>query len=190
MSFALWRIHESVHRNDLNQLFLLSDDQSLRSIAPKLNIVVLSSNDFRLRIENSLMKTNVNMIGELELLGLAKPKQHGDNHTSNGSAPKSSDGLHLDDQETKAQGAVPQPEGQEKMLTSNTEVFDKVPTKDVVAEMSQAPLVTTGEVSGEVETGGPKDQPTAAQPVPKSIDPKELVSALLNPPVLDRHQPR
>ena len=45
MSCALWRLHESIDRNDANELFLLSNQTGIRTIALTLNISVRSTQE-------------------------------------------------------------------------------------------------------------------------------------------------
>lgn len=66
MSCALWRLHESIDRNDANQLFLLSNQQSIRTVAQKLNIAVRSSKELGERIAATIEKTDLDVFGELE----------------------------------------------------------------------------------------------------------------------------
>ena len=66
MSFALWRIHESIHRNDENQLVVLTDQQNVRDVAEKLNIIVRSEKQLRDHIASRSDKGDVNAYGDLE----------------------------------------------------------------------------------------------------------------------------
>ncbi|CAD6585991.1 MAG: hypothetical protein ASARMPRED_002368 [Alectoria sarmentosa] len=66
MSCALWRLHESIERNDANQLFLLSDQTEARSVAQKLNIVVRSCKDFAATVTSKTSKTCLDTFGDLE----------------------------------------------------------------------------------------------------------------------------
>ena len=66
MSCALWRIHESVHRNDENQLFVLTDQRNISEVAEKLNIRVCSEKQLRETIATRGDKGDLNTFGELE----------------------------------------------------------------------------------------------------------------------------
>ena len=75
MSCVLWHLHESINRNDSNQLFLLSDQEEVRTVAKKLNITVSSSKKLREKIAASIEKVDLNAMGMLEEENLAKPKE-------------------------------------------------------------------------------------------------------------------
>ena len=66
MSCALWRLHESIDRNDPNQLFLLSDQTEIRSVAQKLNIAVRSCKDVGAIIASKTCIIDLDTIGDLE----------------------------------------------------------------------------------------------------------------------------
>ena len=66
MSCALWRLHESIERNDPNQLFLLSDQTEIRSVAQKLNIVVRSWKETGATIVSKTSKPSLDSFGDLE----------------------------------------------------------------------------------------------------------------------------
>ena len=66
MSCALWRLHESIDRNDPNQLFLLSDQTEIRSVAQKLNIAVRSCKEVGATIASKTCKIDLDTIGDLE----------------------------------------------------------------------------------------------------------------------------
>ena len=66
MSCALWRLHESIERNDPNQLFFLSDQKEIQSVALKLNIIVRSCNEVDAMIANKINKTDLGTFGDLE----------------------------------------------------------------------------------------------------------------------------
>ena len=66
MSCALWRLHESIDRNDPNQLFLLSDQTEIRSVAQKLNIAVRSCKEVGATIASKTYKIDLDSIGDLE----------------------------------------------------------------------------------------------------------------------------
>ena len=66
MSCALWRLHESIDRNDPNQLFLLSDQTEIRSVAQKLNITVRSCKELGATIASKTCKIDLDTIGDLE----------------------------------------------------------------------------------------------------------------------------
>ena len=66
MSCALWRLHESIERNDPNQLFLLSDQTEIRAVAQKLNIIVRSWKETGATNVSKTSKTNLDTFGDLE----------------------------------------------------------------------------------------------------------------------------
>lgn len=66
MSCALWRLHESIERNDPNQLFLLSDEPEIRSVALKLNIIVRSCREVGGHVASKTSKTGLDTFGDLE----------------------------------------------------------------------------------------------------------------------------
>ena len=66
MSCALWRLHESIERNDPNQLFLLSDQTEIRSVALKLNIIVRSCREVGAHVASKTSKTGLDTFGDLE----------------------------------------------------------------------------------------------------------------------------
>ena len=66
VSCALWRLHESIERNDANQLFLLSDQTEVRSVAQKLNIMVRSCEEVAATIESNTSKIRLDTFGDLE----------------------------------------------------------------------------------------------------------------------------
>ena len=76
MSCALWRLHESIHRNDANQLFLFSDQHELRSVAQKLNIVVKTTTELNALIASKSEKSDTGMFGDVEReFGLQKQNE-------------------------------------------------------------------------------------------------------------------
>ncbi|KAL2038286.1 hypothetical protein N7G274_008935 [Stereocaulon virgatum] len=66
MSCALWRLHESVHRNDPNQLFLLCNQPEICAVAQKLNITVRSVEEIRHLMAAKADKTGLEDFGDLE----------------------------------------------------------------------------------------------------------------------------
>lgn len=66
MSCALWRLHESIDRNDANRLFLLSDQTEIRSVAQKLNILVRSAKELAATIKSGVAKTDLGVFGDVE----------------------------------------------------------------------------------------------------------------------------
>lgn len=77
MSCALWRIHESIHRNDANQVFLLSDQKNITNVAEKLNITVKSPNELSKAFLKNQIPVNLESSGELERefhVGPPKPR--------------------------------------------------------------------------------------------------------------------
>ena len=66
MSCALWRLHESIERNDPNQLFLLSDHAEIQSVAQKLNVTVRSCKEVAATIASRTYKTDLEAFGDLE----------------------------------------------------------------------------------------------------------------------------
>lgn len=66
MSCALWRLHESIHRNDANQLFFFTDQPEIRSVAQKLNILVRSTADLKALVAGKADKSDTAIFGDLE----------------------------------------------------------------------------------------------------------------------------
>ena len=66
MSCALWRLHESIERNDPNQLFLLSDQTEMKSVAQKLNIIVKTCSEVGATIAGKTCTTDLDTFGDLE----------------------------------------------------------------------------------------------------------------------------
>lgn len=66
MSCALWRLHESIERNDPNQLFLLSDQTEIQGVAQKLSITVRSCRDVAATIASRTYETDLETFGDLE----------------------------------------------------------------------------------------------------------------------------
>ncbi len=74
MSCALWRLHESIDRNDLNQLFCLTNQEEICIIAKKLNITARSCKELGQKIAASTVRLDLNDLGMLEKEGLVKSK--------------------------------------------------------------------------------------------------------------------
>ena len=66
MSCALWRIHESIHRNDENQVFVLTDDTNVRDVAQKLNINVRSTDQLAILLTSLKNAVDLETMGMLE----------------------------------------------------------------------------------------------------------------------------
>ena len=66
MSCALWRLHESIHRNDANQLFLFTDQPEICSVAQRLNIVVRSTAEIKALVASKASKSDIATFGDLE----------------------------------------------------------------------------------------------------------------------------
>ena len=66
MSCVLWRLHQSIERNDTNQLFLMSGQAEVCDIARKLNIVVRSFADLKAIIASKTVKADLSTFGDLE----------------------------------------------------------------------------------------------------------------------------
>ena len=66
MSFSLWRMHESVHRNDENQVTVLTALPSIKRAAQKLNVDVYAVDEFAKRVTRSKSNVNRNVFGGLE----------------------------------------------------------------------------------------------------------------------------
>lgn len=74
LSCALWRLHESIHRNDPNQLFLLCNQPEIGAVAQKLNITVRSIEDIRHLMVTKADKTGLENFGDLEREFGVQPK--------------------------------------------------------------------------------------------------------------------
>ena len=88
MSCALWRLHESIERNDTNQLFVLSDQSEVCNVAEKLNISTQLVQDLKQALALRSSKSEVDTFGDVEReFGVQKrvesPKING-SHVSNG----------------------------------------------------------------------------------------------------------
>lgn len=66
MSCALWRLHESIERNDANQLFLLSDQTETCSVAQELNIIARPFKEVAVEIASKTSTTDLDTFGDLE----------------------------------------------------------------------------------------------------------------------------
>ena len=66
MSCALWRLHESIHRNDANQLFFFTDQPEICTVAQKLNIVVRSTAELKVLLASKADKSDAATLGDLE----------------------------------------------------------------------------------------------------------------------------
>ena len=100
MSCALWRIHESIHRNDANQIFLLSDQKSITNVAEKLNITVKSPNELSKAFLKNQTPVNLESSGELEHefhVGPPKPRRPIKNTAVVGPLPQTAPPISLPD---------------------------------------------------------------------------------------------
>ena len=66
MSCALWRLHESIHRNDANQLFLFTDQPEICSVAQKLNVLVRSTAELKALVASKANQSDIATFGDLE----------------------------------------------------------------------------------------------------------------------------
>ena len=66
LSCALWRLHESIERNDANQPFLLSDQTETRSVAQKLNIIARPPKEVAATIASKTNRNGLDTFGDLE----------------------------------------------------------------------------------------------------------------------------
>ena len=66
MSCALWRLHESIDRNDANELFLLSNQTATQKVAQKLNIIVRSTAELGVFITAKAKRTDLEAYGDVE----------------------------------------------------------------------------------------------------------------------------
>jgi len=66
MSCALWRLHEHIDRNDINELFLLSDQTEIRTVAEKLNITVRSTQELKQLLASKIETIDLATFGDLE----------------------------------------------------------------------------------------------------------------------------
>lgn len=66
LSCALWRLHESIERNDANQLFLLSDQTETCSVAQKLNILARPPKEVAATIASKTSRNELDTFGDLE----------------------------------------------------------------------------------------------------------------------------
>lgn len=190
MSYALWRIHESVHRNDRNQLFLMTDNESLRGLAIKLNIAVLSVIDMKFRVDSRVQKSDLNIFGDLEKDGFAKVGNQG---------PDTADlrGGHLPELSiTDDTGNVGSDHGNIEYICQDAlqaSDLDAKPIEDLpengtvngeaTAEQGQ-PTPSTNGKAHEHSNSRSTEEYVAARSTdkpPVAIDPRDLVRDLLNP---------
>ena len=176
LGFALWRIHESVDRNDSNQLFVLTDDAKLRDTASRLNITVLSSSMLKSQVD-SQTKSNVASFGDVEREGLSKAKVNGTAEPainglkgSEGSVSKAIQHREL----LAEQEAETAPEVQQPTLLEPEKCTSSEP-------ISMAKIVELPVASEKMTQNDDADQRAAEKPLPAAIDPKELVQSLLKP---------
>lgn len=66
MSCALWRLHESIDRNDANELFLLSDETAVQNVARKLNITVRTTEELGVLVAAKAKRPELDTFGDLE----------------------------------------------------------------------------------------------------------------------------
>ncbi|KAK4693352.1 folylpolyglutamate synthase, partial [Lecanoromycetidae sp. Uapishka_2] len=66
MSCVLWRLHEHINRNDINELFFLTDQSELRITAEKLNVAVRSVQELKQLLASETKVDNIATLGDLE----------------------------------------------------------------------------------------------------------------------------
>lgn len=66
MSCALWRLHESIDRNDANELFLLSDETAVQNVARKLHITVRTTKELGVLVAAKAKHPELDTFGDLE----------------------------------------------------------------------------------------------------------------------------
>lgn len=66
LSCALWHLHESIERNDANQLFLLSDQTETCSVAHKLNIIARLPKEVAATVASKTSSKGLDTFGDLE----------------------------------------------------------------------------------------------------------------------------
>ena len=182
MSCALWRLHESIDRNDFNQLFLLSDQEEICTTAKKLNITVRSSKELGEKIAASIEKVDLNVTGMLEEENLAKPEE-------------------------RAKLAIPKDSATEDLFENTIHKAsahgELLPCGDHVGQNDTAdgkddverPKSSTSETDTNLGTSGSEKPAIAVQDktLPSELsnsvtevglDPKELVKSILNPSLL------
>ena len=177
MSCALWRLHESIHRNDANQLFLLSDQEQVRIVAKKLNVIIRSIKELREKIDKSIKKVDLNITGALEEDGLAKSKEEAKAHLQGGE--ELSEVLTANDYAKKPEEtATDQLAPQEDYKGQNGSVDGNSDGQYHTAGLEKYRVSAEGPTSAREESEalrGPSDTNDVA-----AIDPKDLVQSILD----------
>ena len=188
MSHALWRLHESIDRNDSNQLFLLSNQEEICAIAKKLNIMVHTSRELAERIGAAIEKVDLNVTSMLEEEDLVKPKE--------GAKPvESQDSITAEHSENLTQKVTANGDptrgkhvGQNGSAGSND--HDEYPTSST----SQADVILEPPTSEKPAATAAMDKIPPSEPsnnVTKvGLDPQELVKSILNPSLLQTQAPQ
>ena len=167
MSYALWWIHESIHRNDSDQLFLLTEDPKIRGMAQKLNIFTRSIKDIRRAVALRGEEVDLNLYGDLERDGLA-PKQDSPIKLEGGRLPEQSEVL---DHAQTTDG----PDGKDE-LSVDTNHEDLLPTsKDNDKPVNG--LSANDHGAGESSEGQPSSHTNGTTKT--AINPQDLVKSLL-----------
>ena len=177
MSCALWRLHESIDRNDLNQLFLLTDREEIGIVAKKLNITVRSCKELGQRIAASTEKVDLDVTGMLEKEGMVEPKRKANSMPTESSVgnevskdPASVSPALVEDQ-IKVNGDTDDGIGSARLEGGATQMD---PSKEILH--SEKPLEA---MQDEKVSCDPSND--AAKAV---LDPRELVQSLLKNPSL------
>jgi len=171
MSCALWRLHESIDRNDANELFLLSDQPEIRTVAQKLNIIVRSSKELGVLITAKAKRLDLDAYGDLErdfdlprrvinrpelkpithVEGQEAPEKSESNGTKsedskNASESREEKGKTLDDNASEDEGnAVPSKDSEEPHGRKSSENEDEeTPAKVTVAKMLENSATVLG----------------------------------------------
>ena len=189
MSYILWRNHESVHRNDPNQSFLLADETKVRDIAGKLNVLARSMKDMKEYIEKREEKTDRNIIGNLERDGLVASVRNKESDVTISQdvlvskTPRTEQPVEKEDSELTSI-ARPTQESTSSQLDGAAKSVEVGKVAKIIAPIEEIDRVTRKEQTDKTEPlEGPGHQPSEnnAKPAQELIDPQELVRDLLDP---------
>lgn len=180
MSSALWRLHESIDRNDSNQLFLLSDQEEIRVVAKKLNVAVRTTRELGKKLTASMKKDDVNVMGMLEKENLVN--QQADAKMTASASIKGGDNI-------ADQVVVPSPNVEPLPCAGNLgqeDGIDGMSSVDRPQDGMQQNHTDKQHLSSEKasETTHEEASPhlSSDHSVKPTLNPKELIQGLLKPP--------
>ena len=180
LSCVLWRMHESIDRNDSNQIFLLSDQEEIRLAAKSLNVTVRSVRELSERISASIKHDDLNVTGMLEKENLVKAKDGVNTRvlkplTSNNDKKEKLPDSSIDSDPRPCAGVLGHIDGINNMGASDhSEVsMQQKPTAGAQSRLEKEPDVKNEQLISQV--GSDQAQSTL-------LDPRKLVQDLLRPP--------